>query len=76
MQMTYLAKPSLRGFQSGKTSEEVGMAEEDEDVVLAGSALHQHLLDSGLGDVELSSPASSDRSGCCPCHLSLVISHL
>ena len=56
------------------------MAEEDEDVVLAGSlllqlqnlisyflshsgsALHRHLLESGLGDVELSSPASSDRS--------------
>ena len=39
------------------------MEEEDEDVVLAGSALHQHLLDSGLGDVELSSPVSSDRCG-------------
>ena len=49
------------------------MEEEDEDVVLAGSALHQHLLDSGLGDVELSSPASSDRCGGC---LSLGISHL
>jgi hypothetical protein len=38
------------------------MAEEDEDVVLAGSALHRHLLDSGLADMELASPASSDRS--------------
>ena len=28
----------------------------------SGSALHRHLLESGLGDVELSSPASSDRS--------------
>ena len=30
--------------------------------MISGSALHHHLLESGLGDVELSSPASSDRS--------------
>lgn len=59
--MTALKRQLLRQLKNDSLRDSSKMADDDEDVVIAGSALHRHLLENGHGDLELTSPGS-DRS--------------